>query len=232
MAALEDQLASALLADLTRPRGRPLAVEAAQLPGQLHAPFPVKIVPTAACQEVHWGAQSPFQPQADQKGYPPVTQTTVCAGRGVVTHAVSCDANCQTLPQSTTLDAVPAAAADALLLAAAAADTQLHADAAAGVQLRAVAAAAAVVAASGLIVAVGGTGGGTSQGWLGNWQIVAGRRGHAWAGGFGAAGRGQQQQQTLQGQGSGLELAQKRAAAGRRDFLKGPQATWLQHSTR
>ena len=146
VAALKDQLASALLADLARPRGRPLAVEAAQLPEQLHAPFPVKIVPTAAFQEVHWGAQSPFQPQADQKGYPPVTQTTVCAGRGVVTHAVSCDANCQILPESTTLDAVPAAAADALLLAAAAADTQLHADAAAGVQLRAVAVAVAAAA--------------------------------------------------------------------------------------
>ena len=99
-------------------------------------------------------------------------------------HTVSCGMNCQIPPQSADLDAASAAAAEQQLLAAAAA----------GVQLRAVAAPAAAVAAAaaatGLIVAAGGTGGGRSQGWLGSWQTVAGRRGRAWAGEIGAVGRG------------------------------------------
>ena len=248
VAALEDQLASALFADLVHPC-EPCdyllaqEVEAVQLLEELHAPSPVTIVPTAARQEVHWGPQVPPQPQPDQEKYHAVTRTTICAAKDVAMHTVSCDANCQILQQSTALDAASAAAADAQLLAAAAAVGQLLAAAATVVQLCALAAAVAAVAAvdavaavaaaaaASLMVVAGGTGGGTSQGWLGSWQTVAGRRGHAWAGGSGAAERGQQQLQTLQCPGSGLELAQRRAVAGRRSFLKGPQASWLQHRT-
>lgn len=56
MAALEGQLAPALLADLAHscePCDHLLAVEVAQLPEELHAPSLVKVVPIAGHQEIH-----------------------------------------------------------------------------------------------------------------------------------------------------------------------------------
>lgn len=76
-----------------------------------------------------------------------------------------------------------------------------------------------------------GIDGGTSQDWLGIWQTVAERRGRAWAGGFGAAGKGRLRQQLRQRPGFGLGREQRKAAAGRWSCLTKRQEPRLQHST-
>lgn len=117
LAILEDQLASALPAELAHPCDPcDQALSAAQPLEELHAPSPVT-APVTAHPEARRGPLTPSQPQAD----PSVSQSKTYAVWGGGLNTVSSDVNSRTLPHGAAPDAASVAAADAQLLAAVAA---------------------------------------------------------------------------------------------------------------